>query len=86
MGVQEIGEHELRNTRRRVVRRGRVQPRDKGNLCTLFGYCERILGRPRVRFQGADRSCSDEGNVAATRGVTVTTEYQSQDKYSLVSS
>ncbi len=33
------------------------------------------------RFQGADGSCSWEGNVAATREVTETSEYPSHDKY-----
>ena len=45
MVVQGFGEHELRYTRGGVVRRRRVQRRGKGNLCTLFSYCERLLGR-----------------------------------------
>ena len=46
MVVQGFGEHELRYTRGGVVRRRRVQRRGKGNLCTLFSYCARLLGNP----------------------------------------
>ena len=45
MVVQGFGEHELRYTRGGVVRRRRVQRRGEGNLCTLFNYCECLVGR-----------------------------------------
>ena len=45
MVVLGIGEYELRYTRGGVVRRRRVQRRGKGNLCTFFSYCTRLLGR-----------------------------------------
>jgi hypothetical protein len=44
MVAQGFEEHELRYTRGGVVRRRRVQRRVKRNLCTLFSYCERLLG------------------------------------------
>jgi hypothetical protein len=43
---------------------------DVCNLCILSSYCERLLGR-RIG-DGADGYCTAKGNVAATRGVTVT--------------
>jgi hypothetical protein len=45
MVVQGFGDHELRYTRGGVVLRRRDQRRGKGNLCALFSYCERLLGR-----------------------------------------
>ena len=79
MVLHGFGEHNLRYTRGEVVRRRRVQRRGKGNLCNLFSYCERLLGR-RI---GDQKESMDlvQRNVAATREVTVMSEYLSHDKY-----
>jgi hypothetical protein len=75
MGVQGIGEHEFRYTRGGVVRRRRVKRRGQGILCQN-AYDGVVSAIPR--------SCWILlRDVATTRGVPVTSEYVSHDKYLL---
>jgi hypothetical protein len=79
MVVQGFGEHELKYTRG-------GDDVCKGVAKATFLQLLRTPTRASYRrLQGIDGSCSAEGNVAATREVTVMSEYPSHDKYLLVS-